>query len=173
MPLPRAAPRVLHHSPAPRLSYAVPHLRCAACPAMSMLQPLTRLSAAALVLNAVASATNGLFYLTPLRSSVLRGLFGIDGTDSRSPVVGAFQFLGGLHAAIAIQCAMALAGLRSWKEMLVGMAILHAIQAAIGLCRVLDHRRAGVTETEALLGVGGGPAVGAVVLGGASLAALV
>ena len=68
---------------------------------------------------------------------------------------------------------MALAGLRSWKETLVGMAILHAIQAAIGLCRVLDHRRAGVTETEALLGVGGGPAVGAVVLGGASLAALV
>ena len=171
-PLPRAAPRVLHHSPAPRLSYAVPHLRCAACPAMSV-QPLTRLSAAALVLNAAASATNGLFYLTPLRSKVLRGLFGIDGTDSRSPVVGAFQFLGGLHAAIAIQCVMALAGLRSWKEMLVGMAILHAIQAAIGLCRVLDHRRAGVTETEALLGAGGGPAVGAVVLGGASLAALV
>ena len=128
-PLPSAASRVLHHSPAPRLSYAVPHLRCAACPAMSMplpnIQPLTRLSAAALVLNAAASATNGLFYLTPLRSSVLRGLFGIDGTDSRSPVVGAFQFLGGLHAAIAIQCVMALAGLRSWKEMLVGMAILH------------------------------------------------
>ena len=176
-PLPRAASRVLHHSPAPRLSYAVPHLRCAACPAMSMplpnIQPLTRLSAAALVLNAAASATNGLFYLTPLRSSVLRGLFGIDGTDSRSPVVGAFQFLGGLHAAIAIQCVMALAGLRSWKEMLVGMAILHAIQAAIGLCRVLDHRRAGVTETEALLGAGGGPAVGAVVLGSASLVALV
>jgi len=53
------------------------------------------------------------------------------------------------------------------------MAILHAIQAAIGLCRVLDFRRAGVTETEALLGAGGGPAVGAMVLGGASLAALV
>ena len=137
-----------------------------------MLQPLTRLSAAALVLNAVASATNGLFYLTPLRSSVLRGLFGIDGTDSRSPVVGAFQFLGGLHAAIAIQCAMALVGLRSWRETLVGMAILHAIQAAVGLGRVLAHRRAGVKSLEALLGAGGGPAVGAVVLGLVSLVAV-
>ena len=162
-PLPRAASRVLHHSPAPRLSYAVPHLRCAVGPAMSMplpniwtLRPLTRLSAAALVLNAAASATNGLFYLTPLRGTVLRNLFGIDGTDSRSPVVGAFQFLGGLHAAIAIHCVMALVGLRSWKEMLVGMAILHAIQAAVGLCRVIDHRRAGVTDMEALFGAGGG-----------------
>ena len=178
-PLPRAASLVLHHSPAPRLSYAVPHLRCAESPEMSMplpniwtLRPLTRLSTAALVLNAVASATNGLFYLTPLRNTVLRNLFGIDGTDSRSPVVGAFQFLGGLHAAIAIQCVMALVGLRSWKEMLVGMAILHAIQAAVGLCRVLDHRRAGVTDMQALLGAGGGPAGGAVVLGCASLVAV-
>ena len=178
-PLPRGASRVLHHHPAPRLSYAVPQLRCAVSPAMSMplpniwtLRPLTRLSTAALVLNALASATNGLFYLAPLRSTVLKNLFGIDGTDSRSPVVAAFQFLGGLHAAIAIQCVMALAGLRSWKEMLVGMAILHAIQAAVGLCRVLDHRRAGITDIEALLGAGGGPAVGAVVLGCASLLAV-
>ena len=51
-------------------------------------------------------------------------------TDSRSPLVCAFQFLGGLHAAIAIQCVMALAGLRSWKEMLVGMAILHRVLSA-------------------------------------------
>ena len=48
----------------------------------------------------------------------------------------------------------------------------NAIQAAVGVCRVLDHRRAGITDIEALLGAGGGPAVGAVVLGCASLVAV-
>jgi hypothetical protein len=158
------------HTPLPRTA-AVPTLRRHAVSSPQMMAvPAT--ATAALALNTAAYSLNGVIYLTPVRATVLKSLFGIDGADVLSPIVGAFQFLGGLHAAIAIQCAMALVGLRSWRETLVGMAILHAIQAAVGLGRVLAHRRAGVKSLEALLGAGGGPAVGAAVLGLVSLVAV-
>ena len=116
----------------------------------------------------MASATSGLFYLTPLRSTVLRSLFDIDGTD-RQPVASGLCVSvpgrltrGHCHSVRNGACRPALV-----ERDARGHG--HPAQGAVGLCRALDHRRAGVTDLEVLLGAGGGPAVGAIVLGGVSL----
>lgn len=124
----------------------------------------------ALVLNTASAGLNGVFYLSPLRVTVMRSLFGLDGSDFLSPTVGAFMFLGGLQAALAIHCFLALLGLRSPAETLINMAITHAIQSAIGLWRTVANKEAGVSTLSALAGAGGGPTVAAAVLCAASCA---
>ena len=85
------------------------------------------------------------------------------------------MYLGGLHAAVGIQCIAALMGLRSASETLKLMVGLHAIQCALGLFRAVKTTMAGRLATptvDAFLGAGGGPATGAALLGTASLIAL-
>ena len=128
----------------------------------------------ALIVNTVAEVTNGLVYLLPrTRNKALPALFGIPSQDSLSPLSGAFATIGGLHGAIAIQCVLACFGLRSGRETLAGMAIVHAMQFVIGLQRMLASMAKGKATTwEARLGAGGGPALGAAVLGLLSFGAI-
>lgn len=116
---------------------------------------------------------NGVFYLSPLRNGVIKDLFGIEHADFFSPVSGAFLYLGGMHAALALQCIGALIGKRSARDTLALMLAVHAIQASIGIWRMLASRAAskasGLWE---LLGAGGGPATAATLMGAFSWAAL-
>ena len=87
------------------------------------------------------------------------------------------MFLGGLHAAIALQCIAALLGGRSATETLALMVGVHAFQFLIGLWRTLANKAAfkaaGTPFTlDAALGAGGGPALGALTLGLGSLATI-
>ena len=127
-----------------------------------------------LVANAAVETLNGIFYISPLRNTVIKSLFGVAQADIYSPISGAFMFLGGLHAAVAIQCWAALMGLRSARETLLLMVGLHTIQGALGVFRALKTTLDGKLATptiDAFLGAGGGPAIGAFVLGALSWAA--
>ena len=129
----------------------------------------------ALAANAASSTLNGIFYISPLRNGVIKTLFGIANQDIFSPVSGALMYLGGLHAAVGLQCIAALMGLRSATETLKLMLGLHAIQCALGLFRAIKTTTAGKLATptvDAFLGAGGGPATGAAILGIASLVGL-
>ena len=135
----------------------------------------TRWQHTALIVNAVAETLNGVTYISPLRNAVAKSLFGIEKTDLFSPIAGAFMYLGGLHAAVAVQCVAAVLGLRSAIETLKLMIALHAFQAAIGLFRAIKTTTAGKLATptvDAFLGAGGGPATGALLLGLVSLSAI-
>ena len=125
----------------------------------------------ALATNVAAELANGVVYITPLRNFVIKALFGIGAQDFFSPISGALMYLGGLHAAVAVQCLLAFLGLRHARETLAFMCVLHAFQAAVGLFRAVKTRNAGKlsddmeNELDAFMGAGGGPAAGAVVLG--------
>ena len=158
-------------------------VRAAVVAAPRAIQPTMLLSPlkAALFLNAAVETANGVIYLVkPLRNNMIKAAFGISAPDEQSALAGAFQTIGGLHAAAAFQCITALLGRRSAKETLVAMIALWAIQAAVQLSRALAARAAGaltfeeegISELWAFLGAGGGPAVAASVLGLGSLAAL-
>ena len=136
---------------------------------------VTKAQSVALAANAVVETLNGIFYISPLRSGIIKALFGIENQDIFSPVSGALMYLGGLHAAVGIQCIFALLGLRSATETLKLMVGLHAIQCALGLFRAIKTTMAGKLATptlDAFLGAGGGPATGAAILGTASLVGL-
>ena len=152
--------------PAPTRPALRPHREVSTSPQMLSLGP-----AAALAFNGAASSANAIFYVSPLRNKVIKTLFGVPAQDVLSPTAGLLMYLGGLHAAVAIQCFMALCGLRHAKQTLLGMAILHAIQAAIGLFRMRQAKAAGrAASLDELLGAGGGPATAALLLGAASIA---
>ena len=142
---------------------------------------------AALALNALVGGLNGIFYLSPMRNTILREFFGIvripahhpavstgppapravraqEEQEFSSPTTGAFMHLGGLHAATAVWCLMVAAGRAcDAKAALSGMTVLHAIQAGVGLVRTLywaDSR----PNLWSLLGAGGGPTTAALIL---------
>ena len=129
----------------------------------------------ALCANAAAGGVNAIAYVSPLRGAVIKALYGAEAGQFFSPVSGAFMYLGGMHAAVAMQCVAALLGLRSAAETLKLMLAIHAVQATIGLWRALKTASAGKLATPTVdtwLGAGCGPAIGALLLGSASLAAL-
>ena len=72
-------------------------------------------AATVLIANCAVETLNGVFYLSPLRNQIIKSLFGIPPQDILSPVSGALMYLGGMHAALALQCALALAGRRSLR----------------------------------------------------------
>ena len=148
------------------------------CTARSNLHSYTMLGLTprlALCANAAACGINAIAYVSPLRNAVIKELFGAEGGDVFSPASGAFMYLGGMHAAVAMQCVAALLGLRSAAETLKLMLAIHAVQATIGVWRALKTAAAGKLATptvDAWLGAGLGPATGALLLGSASLAGL-
>ena len=77
--------------------------------------------------------------------------------------------------ALATACIAALLGMRHAAETLALMVVVHGIQGAIGLWRAFKTASAGKLATptlDALIGAGGGPAIGALLLGLGSLAAI-
>ena len=148
------------------------------CTARSNLHSYTMLGLTprlALCANAAACGINAIAYVSPLRNTVIKELFGAEAGDLFSPTSGAFMYLGGMHAAVAMQCVAALLGLRSAAETLKLMLAIHAVQATIGVWRALKTAAAGKLATptvDAWLGAGLGPATGALLLGSASLAGL-
>ena len=159
-----------HCAACARLGAAQP-ARTAPVPAMALGTVATKVRIAALMANALASGLNGVFYISPARNKVLAELFGLPEQPFLSPTTGAFMHLGGLHAAVATQCLMALFGFCSVVDTLRMMVVLHHIQFAIGLWRTLAASDA-IGDWWALLGSGGGPTIGALLLGLASAAAL-
>jgi hypothetical protein len=143
-------------------------------PQMLALPPQT----AALCVNSIAETANGVIYLcTPLRNAAIKSLFGISAPAEQGALAGAFQTIGGLHAALAFQCVTALMGLRSARETLISMVAVHVIQAVVGIYRacqaaVADRLPKDEPPVWAFLGAGAGPAVGALILGMCSLVAI-
>lgn len=141
--------------------------------ARSTKAPVMSLPSIALAVNAASYTANGFFYLTPLRNGVIKELFGIEQADFFSPVSGAFLYLGGMHAALALQCLGTLVGRRGARDTLALMCAVHALQALIGVWRMLASRAAGkASGLWELLGAGGGPATAAALMGGLSWSAL-
>ena len=86
-------------------------VRAAVVAAPRAIQPTMLLSPlkAALFLNAAVETANGVIYLVkPLRNNMIKAAFGISAPDEQSALAGAFQTIGGLHAAAAFQCITAL-----------------------------------------------------------------
>ena len=131
--------------------------------------------ACVIIANAAVETLNGVLYISPLRNAVTKALFGVPEQDFYSPTSGALMFLGGMHAAVGIQCWRAVFGCCSVKETLKLMVTLHAMQAVIGIVRAVKATLAGKLATptvDAFMGAGGGPAIGALTFGALSLAAL-
>ena len=153
----------------------IPIFRVAAPRSTAPKLGMSSIAHVALVANAAAETLNGVVYLSPLRNGVITSLFGIAAQDVFAPVSGALMYLGGLHAAVALQCIAALAGMRSVRETLALMVAVHSWQCAIGVWRALKTRAAGRLASptvDALFGAGLGPATGALLLGLGSLAGI-
>ena len=138
---------------------------------------LTASPQTALLVNTAVSSFNGLVYLiAPLRENAAKALFGVS-SEEQSALAGAFQTIGGLHAALASMCIATCLGRRSARETLCTMVMVHAFQCAVGFYRALaawlsDKLSQDEPKWWSFLGAGGGPGTMALLLGLITLSGL-